>query len=59
MKTAKKITPASFMKDSSLEYWNLVKGEIYEVKREYFSNGEGQVKTDKGTWPSIFFEDVK
>jgi hypothetical protein len=59
MKKGSKITPADYMKQDSLDYWKLIKDEVYTVIKTFWRNGEGHVTTDKGTWPDVFFKELK
>ena len=57
--TNRKVKIASYMDSESIAYWKLDKDAEYSVTKEYFINGEFHLKTDKGDFPSIFFEDIK
>jgi len=47
------------MKQDSLDYWKLIKDEVYTVIKTFWRNGEGHVTTDKGTWPDVFLQRIK
>lgn len=52
---AKVIKVSDHMDDKSIAYWKLDKNQDYVLKKIYFRNGEHWAVTDKGEWPSIFF----